>query len=807
MAKAISEADLLNTLKPLGDLLAAADKVIGTATKNSEYLERERQCFKDISLSNGMTEWVKEKKQKKEKVGGDENNEDAHDFFFGLFGRKQDPVKPVMVTNPLGPIMALNRLLAPEYQLIVDSLKTLKNKAEARVVKNSVGPNNANVGVPSSIIEARDLLESGNINAVRQVSLAMSSGSLGINAYDTAALASDFALISNSMMNSYISSIQAVANVCTDIMENVYHIEQRAQNIWRETERTYKAMSNEWLHRESNRVIRNPVMTNVVKVLYNDLPGVEEVEESGAQPRQVTPYSVHRAEKLLQAIASPEIYKYLTKPSIISPTIKARLSDLIEVYLGLIDAVASYLTALRNIDLGESENRNIAAFTKYKIETSIREFKESLEAFDSIDFGHVKPKAKTRNKELKSKVHPILKKYDKVAAMLDVISKNPKTAKTKVLEIYGMHRTARLNLLRKPEDDDEETTYYEASQGFMGQMELIPAKRPNIKFDDIIGKSFDETKAHIRSMIKYNTYPALYLATSPSKTLKSNMLLVGPPGSGKTEVWRALASEGKQIVVNVSGSALRSMWFGQSEQNVASLANAAEKLHDKTGKIVYVVIDEIDNVLGIPDEGNNLADVEWRIIKTFQEMLDGVKYYRGVIWCGATNNPERLPISALRRFAYVEAPGELTAQERAQILKHYLTLGLPIAKDITDADFLEYGKRLDGAVGDIVRKMVDVIHEETFSTFIREHPKEAKELEQWLKKKDFDVWKLTKRDRQHIKSKIAKHMVVTKATLEKAISERLSSPDIIEEIKFGKATYERFRALKAGKLRTLSQYS
>ncbi|MDG6933243.1 MAG: ATP-binding protein [Nitrososphaerota archaeon] len=808
--KAINETDLLNTLKPLEDVLASADRVLGTVEKTKERIEDERRLFRDIDLSNGMTEVIDKRRKRKVKSKGqgddDDKEDDMKSFFHDMFRSDLDPIKYVHVANPLGPIMGLVETLEPEYRQLYDNLKALQSVAEIGVVKNSIGVN-MKAATPKTIIDAKSLIDAGNINVIRNVTVATINNALNSGTYQEMDAAREFAIVANSYTTVYLDALRSVAAVCADILSTVDRLEHLTHGVWLETESTYKTLSREYLHREANRVVQNPIITNVLKVVYNDLPGLEEIED-GANLRQITPYSIHRAERLLKALTHKEVYGYLKKPGTISTTIKTRLNELFEGYLDLVETITTFMSTLRNLDVGKREQKDIEAFSKYRISTSVRDFKESLETFSGTDFGTIRAKAKAKSKT-KGKTHAQMAKYVKIAGMLETISKDPETARKFVLKIYGMHRQDRENAIRRPDekDEEEEPTFYEAQQSAWGSIELVPSKKPSIKFDDIIGESYKETKDHIATLREYTKYPRLYLATSPSRTLKSNILLVGPPGSGKTEVFRAMASDPRSVVVAVSGANVLSMWFGQAEQNVLRLAKAAQKLHDKTGKIVYVAIDEIDSVLQDPSEGNNLGDVVRRIKNTFQEIMDGVRYYRGVVWCGATNHPELLDPAVMRRFSFVDAPGNLTMKDRATILKYYTALGLPLAKNITDKDFEEYAKLMDGAVGDTVRKISDGVHEKILFEFIKTHPKEAKELEKWLKKKDFNVWDLTKRDRQHVKSVIAKKMVVTKAILESTLKDKVKAPNIVREIETAKKTFDHYHNAMAGYGKSLRQYA
>ncbi|MDG6918517.1 MAG: ATP-binding protein [Nitrososphaerota archaeon] len=806
--KAINETDLLNTLKPLGDVIASAEKVLKKVEKTQQLVEVERGLFRDIDLSNGMTEVIEKHHRKKVKAknnADEDDEEDAKAFFFDMFRSDRDPIKVVRVANPLGPIMRLVETLEPEYRQLVDSLQVIKEVGQIGVVRNSIGTN-MNVPIPKTLVDAKALIESGNINAIKGVTDATLNTAFNNGTFDEMNAAREFSVTANSYTTVYLDALKTAASTCVGMLNNIDRIEHAAHGVWIETEAAYKALSREYLHREANRVVQNPIITNVLKVVYNDLPGLDEIED-GANLRQITPYSVHQSERLLKALTSKEVYGYLKKPGTISSTIKNRLTELFGGYHELVETMTTLMLALRNLDMGKREQKDVEAFSKYRVSAAVRDFTESLESFDSVDFGSIRAKAKVKTKT-KGKTHAQMAKYVKIAGMLDAIAAKPDTAKKYVLQIYGMHRRDRENALRRPDekDDEEEPTFYEAQQSAWGAIELVPSKKPAIRFSDIIGESYKETKDHIDVLREYTKYPRLYLATSPSRTLKSNILLVGPPGSGKTEVFRAMASDPRSVVVSVSGANVLSMWFGQAEQNVVRLAKAAQKLHDKTGKIVYVAIDEIDSVLQDPSEGNNLGDVVRRIKNTFQEIMDGVRYYRGVVWCGATNHPELLDPAVMRRFSFVDAPGNLTMKDRATILKYYTALGLPLAKNITEKDFEEYAKLMDGAVGDTVRKISDGVHEKILSEFIKTNPKEAKELEKWLKKKDFNVWELTKRDRQHVKKVISQKMTVTKELLESTLKEKVKQPNIIREIEVAKKTFDAYKNAMAGYGKSISQY-
>ena len=116
----------------------------------------------------------------------------------------------------------------------------------------------------------------------------------------------------------------------------------------------------------------------------------------------------------------------------------------------------------------------------------------------------------------------------------------------------------------------------------------IMVANPGVKFDDIIGMK--EMKRILYEIIVVPTIrPDLFTGI---RKPQRGILLFGPPGTGKTMIAKAIASECNSTFFNISASSLTSKWVGESEKTVKSLFKLAYK---KTPSIIF--IDEIDSIL------------------------------------------------------------------------------------------------------------------------------------------------------------------------------------------------------------------
>lgn len=178
--------------------------------------------------------------------------------------------------------------------------------------------------------------------------------------------------------------------------------------------------------------------------------------------------------------------------------------------------------------------------------------------------------------------------------------------------------------------------------------------------------------------------------------------------------------------------------------------------------------------------------------------MDGITSYPHLALWGATNAPERIPMPLIRRFAKVVIVGELDQAARVKLLKQF-TGYLPISPDFPEAAWEDAAQRLDGAVGDIVRKVVDHLWREKMSAFVSAKPREAEALVHRLNNgSKFQVAKFTADQRRDLHTLLRPHVEVRPADVLGSIDRHLDNVAIRAEIETAVSTYTRAREFLAG---------
>lgn len=189
-------------------------------------------------------------------------------------------------------------------------------------------------------------------------------------------------------------------------------------------------------------------------------------------------------------------------------------------------------------------------------------------------------------------------------------------------------------------------------------------QRTNVRWEDIGG--LEETKAAIKSAY------GLALARKPKGVIISgwrNMLLFGPPGTGKTILAAATAGNLDATFFNVKVSSLLSKYFGESTKLISALFAVARRLCPSV-----IFLDEFESLT--PPRGSGESGAERRIVSTLLAELDGMATIEDdsfVLTIGATNVPWLLDIAILSRFErriYVPLPD---SEARKAILEIHLT--------------------------------------------------------------------------------------------------------------------------------------
>ena len=218
-------------------------------------------------------------------------------------------------------------------------------------------------------------------------------------------------------------------------------------------------------------------------------------------------------------------------------------------------------------------------------------------------------------------------------------------------------------------------------------------------FDDIEG--VDEAEENLQEIVDYLHNPQKY--TEIGATMPKGLLLVGPPGTGKTMLAKAVAGEADVPFFSMSGSEFVEMFVGRGAAKVRDLFKQAK---EKAPCIVF--IDEIDAIGGKRTNGGGLGghDEREQTLNQLLTEMDGFEGNSGVIILAATNRPETLDPALTRpgrfdRRVPVELPD---LKGREAILKVHSKK----VKLSDDVDFNRIARMASGASG---AELANIINE------------------------------------------------------------------------------------------------
>jgi transitional endoplasmic reticulum ATPase len=252
-----------------------------------------------------------------------------------------------------------------------------------------------------------------------------------------------------------------------------------------------------------------------------------------------------------------------------------------------------------------------------------------------------------------------------------------------------------------------------------------------ITYDDIGGLKTEIEQ--IREMVELPLRrPEVFtrLGITPPK----GVLLYGAPGTGKTLLARAVASETEANFITINGPEIVSGVYGKSEENLRTIFKEAE---EKAPSIIF--IDEIDAIA--PKRDDTHGDTEKRIVAQLLTLMDGLSSRSNVIVMATTNRPNSID-QALRRPGRFDREIEFGIPDKAgrlEILKVH-TRGMRLDENVDLKKIIEYTNGFSGADLNMLCK------EAALKTIKRLKPKIDKEINNTLSKSILDELIINQKD-------------------------------------------------------------
>ena len=219
-----------------------------------------------------------------------------------------------------------------------------------------------------------------------------------------------------------------------------------------------------------------------------------------------------------------------------------------------------------------------------------------------------------------------------------------------------------------------------------------------IRFSDVAGE--EEAKENLQEIVEYLHDPGKYKEIGA--TMPKGILLVGPPGTGKTMLAKAVAGEANVPFFSMSGSEFVEMFVGMGASKVRDLFSQAK---EKAPCIVF--IDEID-AIGKKRDGGNFGgnDEREQTLNQLLTEMDGFEENLGVVILAATNRPESLDPALTRPGRFDRrVPVELPDLKGREDILRVHARKIKVAEDV---DFNKIARMAAGASG---AELANIINE------------------------------------------------------------------------------------------------
>ncbi len=587
---------------------------------------------------------------------------------------------------------------------------------------------------------------------------------------------------------SFRTTVEALSSqfrLAEDIGEKIY-----------EALKTQHAAMVQRHQKNGQRIIKSPSLTSIAELIYDKLPGIEDIDEH-ILLKNISHYKIKSAARFLAYLTSPEIFPFVCDANLIS-TYAIQEMKKMHACLEIMRPLATDY---------KRQHAQIMEKGEYQMNqqdhvSSIVEIVEKVREIDFKDISFQRPEKKPSRLDLfignlrNSAYEFIINSLEELAKI-----KLPKNRKCSGQELKKYHdirfkaaaKVAYSLLERRAKDnelEEQEKTAYRclavSDEESLGSIQIEPMDPPRtVSIERIKGSGFREVKEHFKSIDRDSRkYSAVAKVLSGKSNERNHFMLWGPPGVGKTEIMRTIPHNKNWIYIEARGADLGTAWMNETEKNPRRLFDLAYDKHCRTRKPVFVAIDEGEHLLA-KVYGDYGAKTHNQVVAEIQALLDGTIAYEGVILLVSLNKIDHIQEAMMRRY-HIFIVGELNADDRASLLYDFAGRGLPRDETLTLESCYDLGNRMTGAGGDLLRKPIDLLEKKFLKEMDEHYPKVLAGLETYLRDEsgEFELSKVTPEEREYVKGEFAKGgYTVTPLLISQAVNKIMSDGSVRNLIK------------------------